>query len=206
MQGVLCLKKSLFTFLQACDRTRNFDLATRALVRAIGGYILPDGSIPPDFAQKYSPGVSAFHVAQQGTTLTRPQLRVLAELENALEQHAIDAPRRQVLQQLDTTVLRFVLNQLPKGDSGNLAHLGRGNIGEEQLGPTAPPEAWKIYTLSAIATFLSILGVASLSTALTYGGEAWWSSIGPLASATILAWVLGKRFRSSKIGKGLLFL
>ncbi|HMF31028.1 MAG TPA: hypothetical protein VKK79_06420 [Candidatus Lokiarchaeia archaeon] len=51
----------------------------------------------------------------------------------------------------------------------------------------------------ATTAFLLILGVATLPTTISYGGNAWWSALLPLACVVFLAWILLK-IQRAKIG------
>jgi hypothetical protein len=177
--------------LVACDRTEALDLATRALAVKVGELIRACGPISPDFKREHTKGFQCYKHACSGSVLNRPCLRTLAELEDALEDYAEDAPQRQSRQQLTEEVLGTITRRLPGTTASMVAQLTAGDAtrGNNSI-PVTGSEPWKPFAVTVAAVFLSIIGVASLPTTITYGGNAWWSAILPLACVVFLAWPL----------------
>jgi hypothetical protein len=112
-------------------------------------------------------------------------------LEDALEEYAEDAPARNSRQQLSQEVLDSVRHRLPGKTASLFSTLAAGDAAPNTSDfDNTESEPWKPFAVAAAASFLGIIGAASLPTAITYGGNAWWSAIVPLACAVFLAWSL----------------
>jgi hypothetical protein len=112
-------------------------------------------------------------------------------LEDALEEYAEDAPQRHSRQQLSQEVLDSVRHRLPGKTANLFSRLAAGDAASSISDPDiAGSEPWKPFVVTSAATFLGIIGAASLPTAITYGGNAWWSAILPIACVIFLIWSL----------------